>query len=251
MRTPFPSRGASTPSGVLCTAVWLAATVCACGSSERGVPTAQLRLGMPLSVAGVTGVTVTIDCLQGFSSEQYAALEVEGLPRHVGPDFAGQPFADLFAVLPVDVCTITAMAMTTSTDPADHCAPATVTVALQAVATTEVLLAIECQPPDQGAVDIVTTLNHAPVVTSATWSPDTTVAVGVPVTLVVGVEDLDGDTVEVTFETLPPDGAVYTGQTKGLQWTLQPQTPGTYGVRVTVDDGQLATDALFEVQVTP
>jgi hypothetical protein len=222
-----------------------------CSTSEDGATRGLLRLALNADALGVTGVLVEVNCFDGTSVASYEPLEAEGLPRHVDAKQAGQPFSDLFSVLPVGSCTITATAMASPDSAAAHCEPANASVTLQAETTTEVLLTIQCEVVDAAPIDVIATLNHAPVFTSVMYSPDKTVFAGTPVTLVFGVEDPDGDEVSLSYELSAPEGAEFTQKATGNQFSLLALTAGTYTIVVTADDGQITTQESFEVTVKP
>ena len=229
--------------------VALCAALGSCSISEDGPPRGLLRLALDADGLGVTGVLIEVNCFDGTSVASYEPLEAEGLPRHIDGEQAGQPFSDLFSVLPMGSCTITATAMASPKSAAEHCEPATTSVTLQSGETTEVLLTIQCEVADSAPIDVIATLNHAPVFTSVTYSPDKTVVSGTTVVLVFGVEDPDGDEVSLTYELSAPEGAEFTEAAITNRFTLLPSTAGTYTIVVTADDGQITTQESVQVMV--
>jgi hypothetical protein len=227
--------------------LWL---IVGCSSGEASSQQTVLRLSLPVNALGVAGVGITISCLDGTQVSEYVALEAQGLPRHVDPDLAGQVFSDLFTVLPVGVCVVTATPMVGPQQAAEHCQTASVTVTLQATTTTEVLLAMQCKAAQDGPIDVIATLNHAPAFLSVTYSPDQIVPVNTPVTLEVSAFDPDDDALTYQTGVTGPPGAVFEYSAVAATVTLLASTPGAYVVAVTADDGQLSTEEHFGVTVT-
>ena len=138
-----------------------------CSESKSGI---QLRISQ-LSAEDVQGVLYQISCDTGFTAIEYVPIDPNGLPAHIDGDMAGAPFADLFLVMPPGLCQVTATAMVDPDTPAEGCEPATDTVVVNANATTETVLVIECGPAPVGALDVITVVVDGPGIIDISYDP--------------------------------------------------------------------------------
>ena len=236
------------------TALMLSACGLTSASGEQGAEDGagshgSVRLALVPASADVVGVQYTVTCDDGEVWTQYVALEEEGLPAHVSNLHEGWPFADLFFVTGATSCVIDATPMATPTEASSDCEPASVEVDVTPDETSEVLLVISCTDEASGA-DVMTLINHAPVIDKVTVTPGLDADLCEEVRIIPAVADADGDEVVLTFALEPPSGGVAIGQAasaKDLAFT--PASPGEWLVTILADDPWTTTELLLTVKV--
>lgn len=117
----------------------------------------------------------------------------------------------------------------------DVCAPVDTNVVVDGQTTTEVALVSQCLTADRGGVDVVISLNQAPIITLVELSPSRYIDECETLTVTATATDANGD-------PLSHDWSVASGPAGGsLLATDDVATfaapPGEYSLRVEVDDG--------------
>ena len=209
---------------------------------------ATLRLALGGGpVADVTGFLATLACgevLQG----AWVPLLDSGLPPHIDPDLAGASFGDWFVTAAPGTCTVSVSPMTSPGVPSAECLPTGTEVTLVAGLTTEVTLVVQCPGTPQTALDLVTVVNEAPIITGLLLHPSDVVAPCTPVTLTVLADDADGDALGTTFDVSGPALAPKVSS-KGNVVTVIAGVEGVWTIKSTVSDGYLAATAQAQFTV--
>ena len=210
---------------------------------------AHMRVQVPAST-DVTGFDFQIACDDGTVLGQWVPLEEEGVPEHLDPGLAGQPFADLMSVLPATTCTVVITPMAGPDTLSEDCSMAETTVTVLEAETVEVVLPVLCKTPGMGGVDIVAVAEHAPQIEQLAFDPGPAVAPCQTLTLEATASDADGDPVKILFEIdAPAPGMKFESAQKGSTLSFSSALPGVYGVLVTATDGKLETQAETSITV--
>jgi len=102
---------------------------------------------------------------------------------------------------------------------------------------------------DQATVSLsVTPENRPPEFVDPTPSGTLNVETGEELTFSVAAEDPDGDSLEYTIEPVP-DGASISSDDTTFSWTPDADQIGIYEIRLTVDDGTVATERTITIRV--
>ena len=225
-----------------------------CQEDEPGVPPLPPQGALQITASGlaesVAGVLYEVECADGTTVSQYVPVEEEGLPDHIDATLAGQPFSDLFIMLPPGTCTVTATAMLAEGKPAEGCEPATEEVVIKPDQTTEVVLVIVCKPKPTGGLDVVAVITDGPSIVDVIYEPSKFVLKCQELTVTV---DADGGIGPLTYEfevVGSPAGAIYTVSSVGPVLTFSAETTGEYTIQVTVDDGATQSTMTFPIHVS-
>ena len=105
---------------------------------------------------------------------------------------------------------------------------------------------------DTAAIDItVEAPNEAPTFVDPTPAGELNAQVGESISFTVAADDPNGDPLSYGATDLP-DGAAFESQNRQFNWTPTPeQAPETYGINLTVDDGELSTMRTVNIVVEP
>ena len=224
----------------------------ACGPNGTLDQTGNLQVvSQAVTAQDVAGILYEIVCDDGTTSTEYVPMEDEGLPEHIDLALAGQPFADLFMVLPPGDCTVTATAMLGPGEPAPGCASVTQDVTIVADETTEVVLVIECEADPVGALDVIVVVTDAPSIVDISYDDSKFILQCEEVNITVsGGGGLPPLTYAFAVITAPI-GANYTSSSAGGVFTFYAETPGMYEVTVTVTDANGSTaEMTFPIHVS-
>ena len=222
----------------------------AAGPSTNGDAADHATLRLALGggpVADVTGFLASLTCgdvLQG----AWVPLLDSGLPPHIDPDLAGASFGDWFVTAAPGPCTVSVLPMISEGVPSAECQPAELEVTLVAGVTTEVTLVVQCPGTPQTALDLVTVVNEAPVITDLLLHPSDVVAPCTPVTLTVVAQDPDGDALTTTFAVAGPAPDAK-GIAEGNVFRVTVGTEGVWTIEATVSDGYLSASAQAQFTV--
>ena len=237
---------------VVCLLAGVLAALAACGPGGTPDATGNLQLvGQAVTAQDIAGILYEVSCEDGTSSTEYVPMEEEGLPEHIDLSLAGQPFADLFMVLPPGDCTVTATAMLGPGEPAPGCGAVSQDVTIVADETTEIVLVIQCEADPVGALDVITVVTDAPSIVDVVYDPSKFIVqceeVNITVTAGGGLPPLTYGFVVITA----PTGANYTSSSSGNVFTFYAETPGMYEVTVTVTDANGSTATMtFPIHVS-
>jgi hypothetical protein len=233
--------------GLLLVAFLASSLTLGCSEEPSGI---QLRTSGLSTVdlpdgAEIQGIMYQISCDTGFTATEYVPVDPNGLPAHIDANMAGAPFADLFLIMPPGLCQITATAMIDPDTPAEGCTPATDTVVVNANATTETVLVIECGPPPVGALDVITVVVDGPGIIDISYDPSKFILKCQETTVTVTVGGTD---VTLSYQVIsgPPDH-VLTPLVTGF--TFYSETPGMYEVEITLTSGNTVETFVIPIHV--
>lgn len=133
--------------------------------------------------------------------------------------------------------------------PSEMCSPVDANVDIEAQTTAEVALFAQCLSPEQGAVDVVVSLNQAPSITEVTLTPSKYISECESVTAVASATDPNDDTLTYAWSIADgPAGATLQATTSSAIFS---GLEGDYTLALEVDDGHGGTKSLeFPVHVS-
>jgi hypothetical protein len=200
-----------------------AALALGCTPSDGGDPPEEYRQGMVVhsdmqytdDVGGFTYTVSEVDCASGDPIADGANESVTigrdqlFLPNGI-PAFDGKPFdpasehifGDHYFLLPVGCYDVTSQPLKAESEEnsescyAGHARKVEVVDGL----TTEIVLISQCLGPGRGGLDVVTTLNHPPVLEDLVFEPSKFVSSCNGVEICVTAVDPDGDPIEFAWE---------------------------------------------------
>ena len=223
--------------------------------AHDSAPESALSFRLSSTSADVIGFQVEVwDGADELVATRFVELEEEGVPDHVlGQAGDTHRFADFFAVIPPGTYRVAAVPMEGPDTPSEVCAPVEQVVEVEAGETTEVVFVSACGAEQNGAIDIIATTNHAPVIESLTYDPSKFVLVCEGLTLSLAVVDPDGDDIVVEWEVASaPEEADYDFEPNDRSTWFRGRTVGEYGLEVaaceTFEEGQ-CTRLTFPVHV--
>jgi hypothetical protein len=122
--------------------------------------------------------------------------------------------------------------------------------------TTATALIVESPAADDGELDVIVTLNHAPAITDLAFQPSKFVDACEKLTVTLTVEDPDGDNLVYDWSYQSPEGAEVTFDPSGSSLQFDSTKPGDHSVSVEVCDdlpaeSRLCTSQTFPVHVMP
>lgn len=226
---------------VLVFAMGIAAPACGGAESTTSEPIfGSLHAAVEVSEVDndVTAILFTVVAAdQGCDGEaitsELVPLEAEALSASLGGS-GTHAFADGFFVLePGDYRICATPLVGDASSPVCGSAEAQATVAPNE--TTELVLVSQCEAVDNGGLDVVVTLNDAPVVTDLTFTPSKFITVCESLTASATASDPNAD--ELTYDwsiVSGPDGASLSGS--GASATFA-GAAGSYSLQLTVSDG--------------
>lgn len=193
------------------------------------------------------------------ASNRFVSLEEETLDRNLLDtrslgELSGQHrFSDAFFVLSPGDYEVRATPMAGPNRASAFCSRGTTRGLVREGATTEILLLVPCKSKQNGALDVVTILNHPPVIRKLDIGPSKFARTCERTTVTVEAADADGDEVRITWAVVSqPAGALFDAVQAGNTFSFTARTPGNYQIKVTACDRALqalCTSLTFPIHV--
>ena len=137
-------------------------------------------------------------------------------------------------------------------EPSASCARAEAEAVVEAERTTEIVLVMPCGDEGTGGLDVVLQLDHTPVIEDLRLRPSKFVGVCERVLARAFAEELDGQALKWSWTVRAPADARYRINPQGGAAHFAAQDPGTYHLRVAIEDESGLTAALeFPIHVAP
>jgi hypothetical protein len=189
------------------------------------------------AVLDVALIRYEVACEGGLAFQRDVPLVAQGLPAWIDPQWQGHRFADLFFVASPGLCNIAVQPLTVAGHASQFCAASSVTAAVASNQTVEFVVPLACLGPSQGAIDVVGTLNYAPVVTSVQYAggPGLTLC-EVGGALVSAIDPEGMPLLSAWSALILPPAANYDVAFDGLALTFSATVPGTYVFLLTLLD---------------
>jgi hypothetical protein len=278
LRTEIVNPGVRCRSGVgWATLVVLVASAGACNKASEntgGEPiravTSALNINTPLpsgnDVKNMSFVIQRVSCDDG-SPHGDAITRVKPLEDQAVPGGAANlqnspldkgsahVFADLFEVVEPGCYDVTTTPLSDG-EPSKDCATAfKKKVVVNPGQTTEIFLINQCKGMDKGAIDVISALNHAPVLDDARFN-ESKFTCGSPVELCAHAHDVDGDPLELEVKVLAGKCKVTPeGSPAGMPmawvrqcFTITCEEPGKAELQLSVYDQLWAGGALKRIE---
>lgn len=212
-------------------------------SAEPATEPATGTLQAGLSLSGeddVAGFRFVVSDASGIVAQAEKALEEENLPADLAPQGGAlHRFADAYFLLPEGDYEILAIPIDEYGDPSADCLPVEGLASVVAGQTTEIVLVSQCVGEQDGGLDVIAMLNHAPRLTQLYYEPSKWILTCESVSVTALASDPDGDPIAWTWEvTGEPTGALYEAEALDGTFQFVSKTAGTYEVKVTVCEAQ-------------
>ena len=201
-------------------------------SSSTSALSARAQLPGGDDVGSILFTVQPVDCTSGAPTGpaivQNVPLEDQLIPGNTG--LANNPldkdsahsFADFFKVVPAGCYNVTTAPLQPDGSPSKICASAFKNgVVVVQGQTTEIFLLNQCAGTDPGAIDVISALNHAPILDDVKFT-DSKFACGQPAQVCLAGHDVDSDPLQFTLtaqgcDVTPagdPQGSPATGESQ-------------------------------------
>lgn len=219
-----------------------------------GAELGELHAAVELSdvLSDVTAMRFDVVPLGDDCDATPVASQVVSLAAEQLPDLLATPgvhaYADGLFVLDVGSYRVCATPLA-GAQPSEICSPVDANVEIEAQLATEVALVAQCLSPEQGAVDVVVSLNQAPSITQILLTPSKFISVCESLSAVASATDPNGDELTYTWAIDDgPDGATLQAAGSSAMFS---GPAGDYTLNIAVDDGHGGTKSLgFPVHIS-